>query len=342
MNQPKWAFLKDYVKGFNKNTSITEIARAAISDYELDTYTVEQVRKIISREVNREEVKPLSGIVKSNSYNTALNTNLPKTTLSSYNKPNLIKPKSFTTTGTYLVLGCVHVPGHNKSLINGITNYLIDHKVQGLMLIGDFLDLNSLSGHDIGQFTALPDLTLGKEYEEGNKILDQLTNSLKPSADKVYIYGNHEGRYNRYMADMQKSKATIESPEKALKLEEKGFHVYNNWQQDYITLGNHLDLLHGQFFNVHSAKKHIDVYRGSVMYAHTHRIQMYVEGSTGGFNIGWGGDVNSPLFNYMPRGTKSQWQNGFALVTIDDKGDYYVQQVFHHNNKFNINGKFYN
>jgi len=143
------------------------------------------------------------------------------------------------------------------------------------------------------------------------------------------------------MADMQKAKTPLQSPAEALNLDSRGFNVYTHWEQDYVTLGKHLDLMHGQYFNVHSAKKHIDTYRGSIMYAHTHRIQTYIEGSTGGFNIGWGGDISSPLFNYMPRGTKKQWMNGFAVVTIDNNGEYYVTQVYHHNGKFRYNGKFY-
>src|SRR5690606_10970518 len=130
-------------------------------------------------------------------------------------------------------------------------------------------------------------------------------------------------------------------PEEGLALKEHGFDVYTQWKHHYVTLGHHLDLFHGQYLNIHSAKKHIDSYRGSVMYAHTHRIQTYIEGSVGGFNIGWLGDQNSPLFNYMERGTKKQWQNRFAIVTIDENGDYYVNQIIAHNNKFYYNGKKY-
>lgn len=255
---------------------------------------------------------------------------------------HLPKVKQFTEPGDYLLVGCVHAPAHNVSMMNGITNLLIDHKVKGLMLMGDFIDVNSLSGHDVGKFTATPGLTLDKEYADGEELLTQLTKPLSKDAIKVFLYGNHEDRWNRYMGDMESAKKPLPSPTEGLKLREKGFHVYTHWKDDFVTLGNHLDLFHGQFYNIHCAKKTMDTFKGSVAFVHSHRVQSFIEGKTGGFNIGWGGDVTSPFFNYMPRGTKSMWQNGFAMVTISETGDYYLQQIIHYNNRFYYGGKRYN
>lgn len=323
----KWDFLQEFINE-NNHLPKAEIARQAIQKFDL-VVPADSLRKVISRlstNTNFEELEELQ---------------LPAPTAGQALVDSL--PTSFTTPGMYLVMGCTHVPGDNKALTKGIADLITDlgTGLTGLAIIGDFLDMNSLSGHDIGKFTAIPGLTLGKEYEAGNTALDLITKGLNPKAHKIFMYGNHEDRYNRYMGDMQKAKATIASPQEALHLDARGFHTYTKWQQDKVTLGKHLDLIHGEYYNVHSAKKHIDVYRGSVMYVHTHRIQTYIEGSVGGFNIGWGGDIDSPLFNYMPRGTKSQWQNGFAVVTIDTEGNYYVQQVICHNKKFFFNNRFY-
>lgn len=273
-----------------------------------------------------------------------LDTNMDKVSESPSAK--VIKPpkqKKFTEPGLYLLLGCVHVPGHNVSMMNGITDLIIDysHQLRGLVLMGDFLDMNTLSGHDTGRFTAVPGLTLSEEYEAGGIILSQLVAPLHRTADKIFIYGNHEDRWNRYMGDMESAKRPLPSPAEGLGLQEKGFNVYTNWKDDHVTLGEHLDVFHGQYYNVHCAKKTIDTYRGSCAFVHSHRIQTYIEGRTGGFNIGWGGDVTSPFFNYMARGTKSMWQNGFAMVNINEKGDYYLQQIIHHSNQFYYGGKKY-
>jgi hypothetical protein len=126
-----------------------------------------------------------------------------------------------------------------------------------------------------------------------------------------------------------------------MNLFERGFQVIESYSTGYMTLGQHLDILHGIYYNTHCAKTHIDRFRGSVLFAHTHRIQSYIEGRTGGFNIGWGGDSQAAAFGYADRGTKASWQNGFAVVNIDESGDYYVNQIIANNGNFYYNGTKY-
>lgn len=335
--------IKNYaLNHYKEGLSITDIARET-QQYFDSNLTVEQIRKIVSRELNKPKEKKLIKEVQ--------NLRLPELEL--LVTDHLNRPKSFTVLnandkktkytnpGTYLLLGCVHVPGHNQAMLDGIKKLAYEIKPQGLILMGDFLDLNSLSSHDKDKFTAVRGLTLDQEYKYGNQLLDELLANFPKQCDKVYLYGNHEDRWNRYMSNMQNAKAPIQSPEEALKLKERGFNVFTRWSSDYVTLGNHLEIIHGQYYNTHCAKQHIDKFRGSVAFVHTHRIQMYVEGKTAGFNIGWAGDANHPFFNYAERGTKNQWQNGFALCTIDKSGDYFMQQIFCHNNKFYYNDKAY-
>ena len=85
----------------------------------------------------------------------------------------------------------------------------------------------------------------------------------------------------------------------------------------------------------------MDTLRGSVMFGHSHRIQSYIEGNQGSWNIGGLYDITSPAFNYADRTAKSQWQNGFALVYIDSNGDYYVNQIIANNGKFVYGNKVY-
>lgn len=255
--------------------------------------------------------------------------------------PIIKKTRSHPHQGIHLVMGCLHIPFVNQKILNNIYQLMSNVKFDGIHLIGDILDLNTLSSHDRGRFTAVPDLTLDLEYEAGNKVLDNFDNLLKDGALKTYIYGNHENRWNRYMADMQAAKTPLKSPQEALGLDKRGYTTMTNWSEDYFTLGQHLELLHGTYFNVHTSKKHIDTLRGSVMFAHTHRIQTYIEGDTGGFNIGWLGNKNSAAFGYASRAQKAQWQNGFAVVTIDENGDYFVEQIIVCNDKFVYGGKVY-
>jgi hypothetical protein len=247
--------------------------------------------------------------------------------------------------GTYLTMGCTHCPWHNKQMFQALYRYLKKEKIelQGLILGGDIMDLNSLSSHDKGKI-AIQGVTLDWEYKETNKFLDEL-DLLKftKTATKDYVWGNHESRYQRVMQANDESKygAALQSPEDGLNLKKRGYNVYTDWKNDVISLGPNLDIGHGEFLSTHSAKKTIDTYRKSMMYWHTHRFQIYIEGMVGGFNMGFGGDINAPIFGFATRAMKNSWVNSLTLVHLDEEGFYYIQPMMFINDKFIINGRKY-
>ena len=121
----------------------------------------------------------------------------------------------------------------------------------------------------------------------------------------------------------------------------KGFKVLSDWKEDYVRLGGYLDVLHGAYCGVHAAKKHMDAFRASCLFYHTHRIQQYREGDMAAYNGGWCGDSSRPAFGYANRGTKASWANGANLVYIDAQGYYHVQQLCWINESIYHNGYIY-
>ena len=247
--------------------------------------------------------------------------------------------------GTYLVTGCCHAPWHNQAMYDSVFNYLGGEKIvlQGLILAGDVIDANSLSSHDRGK-TPIKGVTLDWEYKEANKFLDQFEQlRFTPNATKDYLWGNHEDRYLRIKKDVDIAKYgdALVGPDVGLKLIERGYNVYKDWKNDTIQLGPYLDVTHGEFLSTHSAKKTIDTYRKSVLYFHTHRFQVYVEGLVGGWNMGFGGDINAPIFGFATRAMKNSWINACALVDIDEDGYYHVSPLMYINSKLIVNGKSY-
>jgi hypothetical protein len=255
-----------------------------------------------------------------------------------------LRGQHYLQPGLYISLGCVHAPFHLTPAFKAVQQLLHDNKSQivGLVLAGDFLDMNSLSSHDRGR-KPLPGVTLDWEYTESEILLNNLLDPLSNNIEKIYIFGNHEDRYLRYMSDSDNSKLgkSLEGPISGLKLVDKGFDIYENWKEDYITLGHHLDVTHGEFYNVHSAKKHIDTYRRSTLYYHTHRVQQYIEGFVGGYNGGSMADFNAPVFGYASRAMKKSWLNGFNTIHVDDQGFYHIQQIVCYNNSFVFGNKIY-
>ena len=237
--------------------------------------------------------------------------------------------------GMHIVLGCVHLPAHNKQFFNAFLTFLEETKsvLKGLHLIGDIIDCKSLSQHDNGQII---DTTLDEEYAESNKALDELDARLRPGVEKNYFWGNHEERYARILkkVDISKFGKALISPTVGCRFAERGYTVQEDYKNAKVQLGKHLDLIHGDYVTQNPTKKHLDVYKKSIMFAHTHKMGAFFDCDKAAFNIGWMGDKENSAFGYVGRIAKSQWQNGFSVVYIDKDGFYHVQLIQWYNGRF--------
>jgi len=240
-----------------------------------------------------------------------------------------------------LVIGCLHAPFHNKKVWYNVLKLAKDlqKNLQGVYLIGDILDLNSLSFHEKGQYP-LNGLTAEKEYKMV-KVFDELDSVLPRGVQKKLLYGNHENRWLRHKQIPDNDKILIESPEEHFRLRERGYEVRTNWKDDYYKIGDHLEVFHGEILGVNPAKRQLDKLKRSCMFAHSHRAGVHFDGNMGSYNIGCMVDISAPVFNYAGRLTKRNWMTGFSLVTVDDAGFYYAQLITAYNNTFFYNGKKY-
>jgi hypothetical protein len=241
---------------------------------------------------------------------------------------------------THIVIGCVHAPYHNEDMmfsIMGLMSYF-GKELDGLHLIGDIQDMRSISRHNKDQIIE-HGLTLEKEYELTNSLLDLIDMSIEnPKIRKTYIWGNHEDWYNQHLKNVNAAKlgrGVIKSPTEACFLKSRGYEVYEDWRESEIQLGD-LTLIHGIWTNEHSAKKHTEKVRGNVMYAHTHRMQMFDDGDRVAYNIGFAGDIKSKAFSYVGKYEKAAWRNGFAVVHIDEYGKSHVTMI-----KYNDEDKYF-
>lgn len=240
-----------------------------------------------------------------------------------------------------LVVGCLHAPFHNEVVWGGVLKLVKDlgNHLQGVYLIGDILDLNSLSFHERGKYP-LDGLDIRKEYKMV-KVFDELDSVLKRGVKKHFVYGNHEARYLRHKEIPDNDKIIVEPPEEQFRLRERGYEVKTRWKDDYFVLGDHLEVFHGEMLGVNPAKRQLDKLKKSCMFAHSHRAGVHFDGNMGSYNIGCLVDINEPVFNYAGRLTKRNWMMGFGLVTIDNTGFYNAQLITAYNNRFFYNGKRY-
>lgn len=253
----------------------------------------------------------------------------------------IIEPRK--TDGIHLVIGCMHVPFQNSKLLEKLWLFIEDHKskIIGLHFIGDFLDLKSLSSHDEKNIDT-SGWTLGKEYEAGNTVLDVFDAHLFPKKiQKTFLYGNHEDRYFRYVANIKNYKTAdaIQSPTQALRLKERGYQVFEDWKEDYHMVGKY-QLLHGIYCTVNPAKSHIDKLKDNCLFAHTHRVGEHFEAGLHGANIGTMAELTSEGFGYLSRVERALWKNAFGIINVF--GDQsHAEVVVCENNSFFFGGKRY-
>jgi predicted phosphodiesterase len=244
----------------------------------------------------------------------------------------------------YVVLPDPHRPFHNKFIWDKVLRFLCDNSkmITGLVWPGDYMDMTSLSRHHADSLGLLKDWDLSLEYQDGRKGLYEVDKILPKSTEKHFIFGNHEDFYFRELqrGDRAKYGLELKSPTEGLNLKELGYKVYENWKDDYVQLGKYLQVFHGIYTNEHAAKKHLDVF-GSCIFGHTHRFGCFHSGNNVGWNIGTLCDINHPAFNYMFRGQKQKWVNGFAVVYIDETGYFWIDAIPIYNNTFFFNGKRY-
>ena len=332
--------IKDFLrkrKGYlKKGNNFIRIALAKKTGKIFEVDDIRQSKKDIKKEIKLNRVNLNSNLIEDFRDHCVKNRKKLEATpfaptLQKRKEPRVVKtPDLQDQIGMHILLGCNHVPFHNKRLHAGIRDLMLDyqHQIVGFHLMGDFADINTLSTHDKGKFTAVPGLTLNEEYDACNEELDLFEQCLPNNTWKTYLYGNHEDRHNRWMRDMNNAKTPLLSPMDGMLLESRGYHVKNKWSQDFFKLGNDFEIFHGIYFNIHNAKAHLDKLRTSCAYVHTHRIQSYREGSMAAYNIGACADFWSAAFNYATRPMKAQWANGFAINMIDSIGRSNITQIY--------------
>jgi predicted phosphodiesterase len=261
--------------------------------------------------------------------------------------------KKATVRGTpeakaWVILPDVHAPYHDKVVWYKVMQAIksLEGRLAGIVLAGDFLDLYSLSAHNNNSLADLHDVRLSDEYHQSKPLIDELTEIADQySARKVYMYGNHEDRYWRYLrqGDNAKVGSALMSPDEGLNLSSRGWEVIDDYLSGYFAITKDLLVVHGIWTTVHCAKKHVEMVGKSVIFGHTHRMQLFNDGSRIGANIGWLGDPYNKAFKafrYAPDWSKRAWRQGFAVVNVHDN-NFWLEMVSIHNKEFGFGNKFY-
>lgn len=257
------------------------------------------------------------------------------------------QPKYKTKKAGEFVLGipCIHFPFHNVILWGKVLQLIRDNrdKFTTLILMGDWLDLRSLSSHE----EYIPEgIDLSYEYNAGRQGILDIKDAFGPkkwkSLKKEFVYGNHEDRFNRDKKSCRKYGSTLPNPHQALKLIEEGFGVQTNWKDAFVTTGTDTDWFHGTYWGNTPAKQTLQ--KGPTrnhVFTHSHRASVFSDGGFTAYNVGCLIDIKNEAFKYSDRFKRARWENGFPTAYVTESGETIVDYIKCIGNNFYFGGKKY-
>lgn len=241
-----------------------------------------------------------------------------------------------------LVLSDVHVPEHDRKVWATTLELIADIKPGEIVLLGDFLEMSSVSQHGGAELEQLTN-----DFEVGKAALKQLREAAGDDCRITYLEGNHESRLTRFLWSKAPSLRDSLSLEVGLQMDQLGVTWVSESQQP-ITRGD-LDLTHGhQDLRERPSKFHsgkmADVYgrpERSVMYGHTHKPQVFTRPTVGGHATAIGLGCARTLTPGWLHGAQAGWVHQIAVVYLSPAGRSYVYPITFRHGQAMWNGKLY-
>lgn len=241
----------------------------------------------------------------------------------------------------FLAFPDCHHPFADKAAYQVALNAILTFQPDVFALLGDFGDLYSVSSHAGRR----PDITsLHVEICDICEKLSELDDLLAKvnCKRKVYIMGNHEYRFERYLCDKAPELYETTSLEKLLSLGVRGWETVP--YQEGVWLGD-LYITHdiGRA-GVNAVRQSMqDMGSHGILFGHTHRLNArYERDVTGrmhmGISGGWLGNKNAGPFNYVAAPKKRDWHQGIVAGYLFPNGNYQVWPVPIENGRCVIEG----
>ena len=235
-----------------------------------------------------------------------------------------------------LVLPDLHIRakagGEDKRSLAAVESYMADHKWDKVIQLGDFMDFNCVSSHNLNNLRAVEGETIFDDYQVANDYLDRWM-KLTGKAEWVILEGNHDYRIERYIDAKPEMKGLAEVA-KNLKFKDRGVKWVRYWSQGTTYRLGKAMFIHGCYTGELHAKKHVAAYQKNVFYGHNHDIQAHSLTRQGENDTIMGMSLGT-LCEYQQsylRGTPSRWQQCFAEFHFKPSGvfNFYVPMIFNH------------
>lgn len=222
---------------------------------------------------------------------------------------------------TWAIINDVQIPWQDKIALATVVDFVRDLRPHGVVLNGDIVDCYAISDFNKNP-QRIKQWGLTREIRESAALMERIGANAK---ERHWVGGNHEDRWRRVVWQFPHLEGMLKEFPKAFRMAEHGFE----WRPygAVLHLGK-LVVTHGSVVRQHSAytaKAHYDKFGGSVLHGHTHRLGIYYRTNARGVHAAW---ENGCLCSLKPEYVQfPDWQQGFAVVHVDDNGFFNVQQI---------------
>lgn len=224
-----------------------------------------------------------------------------------------------------LVMGDIHIPYHSVSALRAVLDHGDKVEPDVILLNGDTLDFHRLS-----RFQKDPRARDAKgEIERCNELLDAIDERF-PKARKIFKNGNHDERYDSYMASMApevyKIVAELATLDRLLELPDRGWEYVSEKRPIYA---GKLTVLHGHELPqamigpVNAARGLFLRTKASALVNHHHQVSEHSEPDIRNRLITtWSLGCLCELAPMYARFNK--WAHGAAVVEFGKSGEFQV------------------
>jgi hypothetical protein len=222
--------------------------------------------------------------------------------------------------------GDVHVPFHDPAAIDIL--YQITDIMQPNVLVchGDVTDFWQLSDHrpPFERNLRPYEINLQETIDLAARHLAQMEGLAQPDAQKIYLHGNHEDRFERLLLRIQTDTrlrhllfipkiAEVLDLNYLLGLQEQEWETYHYIVGNKPVLNDRLLCIHGNKSTIWSSRTLLGDYGKSLIYGHTHRIQNFTKRDLASTESAWNiGCLCSLDPHWLPQ---TDWAHGFAVVS---------------------------
>jgi predicted phosphodiesterase len=225
-----------------------------------------------------------------------------------------------------IVLSDAHIPFQHKTAWNLALKVIRETRPDYVVSVGDLADMLAVMAH--AKSKNQRNITLLDEINRVNPELDRLGKAAG-KAEVHWVLGNHESRFERYIAQRAPELEGMTSVEQLFRTKERGWHVTQ--YKDHLQLGK-LYITHD--VGVGGDRAHIAAekdFAGNVITGHNHRQNWSVVGNARGSAhvTATGGWLGDPKFaDYMGGIQKLRyWTHGFNAFDMLPNGTVFVHPV---------------